>query len=259
MTISRRRFLALPALGVPAMVVGKRLDILAWLKSYFPARRSVSPTAESIDERARLAARLALELHDGALQSLIAIEMQTDVLRRKALAQANPLASELGRMQGLIREEVLELRERMRQMSPLNVDSSTFIGFLKDTVERFQRETGISARFASELDEVKMSPQVCRELARIVQEGLVRVRSHNVTQNVLVRLTATDSHWQVTIEDDGRGFPFSGRFSLAELEEMGKGPMVIRERVRLIGGELTAESNPGRGSRLVVTVPQRLS
>src|ERR1700747_3439706 len=110
MAINRRRFLALPALGVPAMVVGKRLDILAWLKSYFPARRSVSPTAESIDERARL----ALELHDGALQSLIAISMQTDVLRRKALAQASPLASELGRMQGLIMKEALELRERMR-------------------------------------------------------------------------------------------------------------------------------------------------
>ena len=116
-------------------------------------------------------------------------------------------------------------------------------------MERFQRETGISARFVSELDEVKMPQRVCRELACIVQEGLVRIRSHSGAQHVLVRLTATDSHWQVTIEDDGRVFEDDGRVF--------KDPMVIRERVRLIEGELTVESSPSRGSRLVVTVPKR--
>jgi len=112
-------------------------------------------------------------------------------------------------------------------------------------VERFQRETGISARFVSELDEVKMPQRVCRELAHIIQEGLANVRSHRAVQYVQVRLTATDSHWRVTIEDDCWGFR--------------KNPMVIRERVRLIEGEFTVESSPGRGSRLVVTVPQRQS
>jgi signal transduction histidine kinase len=254
MAIDRRRFLALPAIGVPAIVVGKRLGIVAWLKSYFSAHRGVSLTAESV-ATSFVSAR---ELHDAALTSMIALEIRMDVMRRQLLAQASPLASELGRLQSFIREEVLRLRERMQQMNSYHLDSSTFIGFLKDTVERFQRETGISARFASELDEVKMPQPVCRELARIVQEGLVRARSHNVTQHVLVGLTATDSHWQVTIEDDGRGFPFSGRFSQADLEKMGYGrPMVILERVRLIGGELTAESSPGQGSRLVVTVPKR--
>ena len=220
MAIDRRRFLALLAIGVPAMVVGKRLGILAWLKSYFFAPRGVSLTAESIpksfvplelDELER--ARVARELHRRAVQSLIDMEMQMDVLRRQSSAQASPLASELGRMQGLLREEVLKLRELMQQMKSFDVDSSTFIRFLKDTVERFQRETGISARFVSELNEVKMPQRVCRELARSVQEGLVNVRKHSAAQHVLVRLTATDSHWQMTIEDNGRGFPFSGRFS----------------------------------------------
>ena len=260
MAIDRRRFLALPAIGVPAMVIGKRLDILAWLKSYF----SASPSAESIPnsllplELAELGrAHLVSELHDSALQSMIAIEIRLDILRRQSLAQSNPLASELGRLQGLILEECLKHQELMRQMNFYDLDSSTFIRFIKDTVGRFQRETGINARFVSELDEVKMPRRVCRELALIVQEGLVNVRKFSVAREVLVRITAGNHHWCLAIEDNGRGYPFSGRFSLAELEEMGKGPMVIRERVRLIGGELTVESSPGRGSRLVVTVPQR--
>jgi signal transduction histidine kinase len=108
----------------------------------------------------------------------------------------------------------------------------------------------------SEVDEIHMPQRVCRELARIVQEGLVNVRKHSAARDVLVRVSSNDSHWQLTIEDNGRGFPFSGRFSQVELDEMGKGPMVIRERVRLIEGELTIESNPSRGARLEVSVPQ---
>ena len=94
----------------------------------------------------------------------------------------------------------------MQQMKSFDVDASSSLRFVEDTVERFHRENGISARFVSELDEVKMPQRVCRELARIVQEGLVNVRKHSGAQHVQVRLTATENHWQVTIEDNGRGF-----------------------------------------------------
>jgi two-component system nitrate/nitrite sensor histidine kinase NarX len=124
-------------------------------------------------------ARFARELHDGAVQSLIAVEMQVDVLRRQAANDITSVPDELGRIQGLLREEVLKLRELMQQMKSLDVDSRKLLGFLGDAVERFQRETGISARFLSEVEEIDMPPQVCRELARIVQEGLVNVRKHS--------------------------------------------------------------------------------
>ena len=61
----------------------------------------------------------------------------------------------------------------------------------------------------------------------------------------------------MVIEDDGPGFPFSGRLSQAELDAIGKGPVVIKERVRLLAAELTIESNPGRGSRLEIEIPQK--
>ena len=202
-------------------------------------------------------ARFARELHDGAVQSLIAVEMQVDVLRRQTATRPVAVTEELGRIQGLLREEVLKLRELMQQMKSLDVDSRRLLPFLVDTVERFQRETGITARFHTEVHELDMPQPVCRELARIVQEGLVNVRKHSGAQQVLVGLSATNGSWKLSIDDNGRGFPFSGRLMHAELEAMGKGPVVIKERVRLIGGELTIESNPGRGARLEVRVPQK--
>jgi signal transduction histidine kinase len=200
-------------------------------------------------------ARFARELHDGAVQSLIAVEMQVDVLRRQPDAHG-PIGSELGRIQGLLREEVLKLRELMQQMKSIDVDAQKLLSVLNDTVERFQRETGISARFVTELEELDMPQKVCREILRIVQEGLVNVRKHSKARHALVRLGSNPNLWTLSLEDDGQGFSFSGRLTQAEMDEIGKGPMIIKERVRLIGGELTVESNPGQGVRLEVTVPR---
>jgi two-component system nitrate/nitrite sensor histidine kinase NarX len=200
-------------------------------------------------------ARFARELHDGAVQSLIAVEMQVDVLRRQDAAD-KPIGGELGRIQGLLREEVLKLRELMQQMKAIDVDAHRLLPVLNDTVERFQRETGISARFVTDLEELDMPQKVCRELLRIVQEGLVNVRKHSTARHALVRLGSNESRWSLTLEDDGKGFPFTGRYTQDQLDEIGKGPMIIKERVRLIAGELTVESNPGQGTRLEVSVPR---
>jgi len=201
-------------------------------------------------------ARFARELHDGAVQSLIAMEMQVDVLRRQSGAAAPAIEQELGRIQGLLREEVLKLRELMQQMKSLDVDSDRLVSFLSDTVERFQRETGITARFVSELDNPELPQRLCKEVARIVQEGLVNVRKHSGAKQVLVRLGSKDKQLMLTIEDDGRGFPFPGRLSHSDLDVQGKGPLVIRERVRLMDGTLTIESIPGQGARLEIRIPQ---
>ncbi|MFY9844506.1 MAG: sensor histidine kinase [Terriglobales bacterium] len=199
--------------------------------------------------------RFARELHDGAIQSLIAVEMQLDVLRRQSGTQSPVVKTELGRIQKLLREEVLKLRELMQAMKSFEVDADRLLGFISDTVERFRRETGIAAEFVSELDRVDLAQKGCRELARIVQESLVNVRKHSGAHHVLVRLAQRAGNLQLTVEDDGKGFSFSGTLSDAELETTGKGPAVIRERVRLLAGELTIESTPGHGARLEVRIP----
>ena len=199
--------------------------------------------------------RFARELHDGAIQSLIGVEMQLDVLRRQSGTQAPVVNAELGRIQKLLREEVLKLRELMQAMKSFEVNADRLVGFISDTVERFRRETGIAAEFVSDLERVDLAQKACQELARIVQESLVNVRKHSGAHHVLVRLAQRAGQLQLTVEDDGKGFSFSGRLSDAELETTGKGPGVIRDRVRLLAGELAIESTPGHGARLEVRIP----
>lgn len=200
-------------------------------------------------------ARVARELHDGAVQSLIAVEMQVDVVRRQAEAE-KPIGGELGRIQGLLREEVIKLRELMQQMKAIDVDSQRLLGVLHDTVERFQRETGINARFVTDVEVLEMPQRICREVLRIVQEALVNIRKHSGARHALLRLGSNPQQWNLTVEDDGQGFPFAGRMTQEQMDEMGRGPMIIKDRVRLLGGKLTVESNPGHGARLEVTIPR---
>jgi signal transduction histidine kinase len=180
--------------------------------------------------------------------------MRVDVLRRNT--STGTLASERNRIQQLLREEVLKLRELMQQMKSTEIDARRLPGFLRDTVQRFQRETGIASRFLVDDAEMSLPQPVCRELARIAQEALVNVRKHSGAKQVVVQLLESNGVWELIVEDDGAGFAFSGRVSQHELDAAGRAPSMIRERVRLIQGELTIESKPGRGARIEVRVPQ---
>jgi len=202
-------------------------------------------------------ARVARELHDGAIQSLISAEMQVDVLRRRAERENQPMSAELENIQFLLRREVMNLRELMQQMKPVELGPEQLLDHIADLVDRFRRDTGISAQFTTELQDVPLSPHACRELVRIVQEGLVNVRKHSAAQHVLVRFGRENGTWKLTIADDGTGFGFDGRLSHEDLVNSVRGPAIIKERVRNIGGELNVESHPGEGARLEITIPQK--
>lgn len=202
-------------------------------------------------------ARVARELHDGAIQSLISAEMQVDVMRRRTENEGSPMANDLGQVQKLLRSEVLNLRELMQQMKPVDIAPDQFIDQIADTVERFRRETGIEAEFVSDVQDVEFSPRTCRELLRVVQEGLVNVRKHAHATEALVKFAHEGGAWTLSIEDNGKGFDFDGRMEHRELLESARGPAIIKERVRAVGGELSIESKLGAGARVVVKLPQK--
>ena len=74
-------------------------------------------------------------------------------------------------------------------------------------------------------------------------------------RNVLVRFACSAGLWTLLIEDAGCGFDFDGKLSLTGLDETRKGPVIIKERVRLLKGKLVIESTPGAGSRLIISAP----
>jgi len=201
-------------------------------------------------------ARVARELHDGTIQSLVGVEMEVDVLRRRADQAGLSLAGDLARVQGLLRSEVLELRDTMQRLKPIEIAPEQLVGFLDAAVARFERDTGIRAIFDCAVEDVDLPARVCREIGRIVQEALQNVRKHSDASNVLVRFGRASSGWRLVVDDDGQGFSFEGTLSHVELDAGRKGPYVIKERVRALGGDLTLVTSPGGGARLEILLPR---
>jgi signal transduction histidine kinase len=201
-------------------------------------------------------ARVARELHDGVVQALIALEMRLDVAKRTIASSPRHAADEVTQVQQQLREQVVEIRSLMQRLRSPQVDQRRLIPFLSEITERFRVTTGIKARFVPAVEEVHLPSQVCHELARVANEALVNVRKHSGAQNVEVSLGTSRDAWTLSVEDDGRGFEFAGRLTGPALEFGEIGPVVIRERVRAIGGKLAIDSNPGHGARLEVMVPR---
>jgi two-component system sensor histidine kinase DegS len=200
-------------------------------------------------------ARVARELHDGAIQALFGIEMKIEALRRRPVLTSADMQAELGQVQQLLQSEVLALRELMQALRPLELETSDQLpDVLASLVERFRRDTSVSARFVFDGHPISLPAPTALELARIVQEALVNVRKHSRARNVLVRLTNTDHACTLVIEDDGQGFEFEGRLSALELEKRRVGPAIIKERARIVGAELAVDSAPGLGARLELTL-----
>jgi signal transduction histidine kinase len=198
-------------------------------------------------------ARVARELHDGTIQALIGIDMEMEVIRRQAEPQQPPLAGEIARLQQLLRQEVQALREMMQGLRPVDLDASDQLPeVLVTMVERFSRDAGIAAHVAAVGSTATLPLRVAIGIVRIVQEALVNVRKHSGAAHVSVRLERHADAWVLRVEDDGRGFEFSGRRTGVELVRTLAGPSMIVERAQALGATLSVESRPGAGAGIEV-------
>jgi signal transduction histidine kinase len=202
-------------------------------------------------------ARLARDLHDGPIQSLVSAELQVHALRRRAEGELDERRGPLDQVEGLIHDQVLNLRELMEQIRPIDPDPRRLPEYIAEQVEKFQRETGIEASFAASEPSPRLTGRSCRELIRIAQELLFNVRLHSGATRVEMHLSFRDGTCRLEVADDGRGFDFAGRLDQAALEAARKGPRVVQERLRALGGNLEIESNPGQGARIEINLPQR--
>jgi signal transduction histidine kinase len=200
--------------------------------------------------------RLARELHDGPIQSLSAVVLQLEMMKRRPSSPSDQTA-ELDALESLLRDEIRNMRDMTQdmRMGLVDTDAPHLVRDLSDIVEGFSRQSDIHAQFVSEVDFVNVSVAARRELMRVLHEALVNVRKHSQATETLVWLRVFADRLILSIEDDGRGFSFDGRLTMSELQARKQGPKVIQERVAALGGELHVESRPGRGARIEVRLP----
>jgi signal transduction histidine kinase len=233
---------------------------LAWLERI---AFHISPSLENIFLLRHLRARaieaersrISRDLHDGILQTLLSVEIQLDVLRRRVPTTPDQAVSGLANLQQTVRNEGAELRHMVTDLRPLRVQSADLVDLMRGFAERFRNESALALDLLIDSAELQSPDRICRELFQIYREALNNIKKHAKASHVVVKLTQDDSALTLVVDDNGEGFSFAGKFTGDELDRLRLGPISIKERTRTVGGVLTIESNPGHGARLTIEIP----
>jgi signal transduction histidine kinase len=233
---------------------------LRWLEQIV---RHVGPPLENVfllrHLRARAVeaerSRISRDLHDGILQTLLSLNIQLGVLRQTLPQTPENAGSELANLQKIVQQEGEELRRFVTDLRPLRVESADMRELMVGFAERFRNEYAMGVDLFIEDRNLTLPDRICRELFQIYRESLHNVKKHANASHVVVKLGQDEAKVFLVIDDNGRGFSFSGRYSSEELDRLRLGPISIKERTRSVGGTLTVESNPGHGARLTVEIP----
>ncbi len=194
--------------------------------------------------------RLARELHDDTIQTIIALRQRAE-MAQNALARNPALASaRLNELKDLLGAALDSVRRFIRDLRPTYLEELGLIPAL----ELLARENG--AAFAVEGDEQRLDPE--RELAlfRIVQEALHNASRYAQAQHISVRLAYDASEVRATIEDDGVGFD-APEVPSAYARNGHFGLMGMQERAQLFGGSVYVKSARGAGTTVVAYLPAK--
>lgn len=198
--------------------------------------------------------RLSRELHDGALQDLLALGLE---LEKAIRAGRRGGRSQKGQLES-IREEVQRLAGEMRVLShalrPNVLDELGLVPAVQTLLRGLEETQGTKTWLQVAGAESRLEPEIELALFRIVQEALSNVKRHSEARSVRVRIEFGDAAVKAVVSDDGKGFKAPRRLSdLASERRLGLAGM--EERAKMLGGRVSLESAPGGGTTVGVRIP----
>jgi two-component system sensor histidine kinase UhpB len=234
---------SIDGIGETSEVERIELAFLRMMRRLEAERRRAGSAALQAQEEER--ARVARDLHDEVNQSLTGL-----LLRLEAAREAAPpeMEAELAATKALANQAMRELLSLARQLRPTALDDLGLAAAVAGQVEQLAHGE-IEAEFSADGDLSDLGDDAQLVVYRVAQEALSNAARHSGAAHVSVSLRRRqDGGVELEVGDDGRGFAF-------DESERGLGIAGMRERALLIGGELTIESRPSRGTTIRLTVP----
>ncbi|WP_084301304.1 PAS domain-containing sensor histidine kinase [Pseudomonas azotoformans] len=208
--------------------------------------RELSAHLETVREEEK--ARIAREVHDELGQMLTVLKLETSMCEL-AYAQLDPgLHERLNSMKRLIAQLFQLVRDVATALRPPILDAG-IASAIEWQARRFEARTQIPCLVQVPDNLPTLSDAKAIGLFRILQEALTNVMRHAQAHTVELTLALEGTHLRLTISDDGVGFV------QAQGRPVSFGLVGMRERVLIMGGQLSLDSELGEGTTLSVTVP----
>lgn len=211
--------------------------------------------------------RIAQDLHDGPIQTLVMLCRRLDALAERH-AVPEGAAGLLEPVRRLAEDVAQELRELARGLRPPSLDDLGLVASLRQLTSRCAARTGIEIAFGVQGRARRLPVEIELGLFRIAQEALRNMERHAAARHAFVRVGFSDRRVWLAVRDDGIGFAPPSRLCDAlspcspllagtgeAKEGAGLGLLGMQERAALLGGQVVVRSAPGKGTLVRASIP----
>jgi len=235
------------------------------IQNYLTIAEQVALSLENLKllEQARLTGvneerqRLAAEIHDSLTQGFISIVTLTEIAEAKLEDYPQGLRDDfqplLNQARQTARDNLTAARQMTWALRPDLQGGLPLADALAKLGKRWSEANNITVTVSSSGDARQLHPHIETVLLRTAREALNNIRKHAQATQVIVTLTYMDTLIALDVQDDGKGFDAEKQTS--GQEGSGFGLKSIREQVEQLGGELTIESQTGKGCTVAISIP----
>lgn len=198
--------------------------------------------------------KIAMELHDHIGQILTSIKLNLEMIHEKLKPGGTELGAQIAAVQERTIQAIKDIKNVSRGLRPAMIESLGVVSSLRELFNEIQQQTDIEIRFFSR--GIPKRFEEAKELAvyRIAQEALTNIVRHARAKNVFVNLVKKDKKLLLSVEDNGVGFD-QDKVMKPSKRKGSLGLLIMKERAVQLDGEFTIESQPGKGTHLLVEIP----
>jgi signal transduction histidine kinase len=193
-------------------------------------------------------AHLARELHDELGALLTAAKLDVARLKSRLPADAHDLTERLRHLTDLLNQGIALKRRIIEDLRPSSLSNLGLLASLDILAREFAERSGLHIHTA--LEPVTLDANRELTIYRVAQEALTNIGKYAQATEVLITLKNYVNHVEIVVVDDGVGF------DPGKPAPSSHGLLGMRHRVEATGGRLDLQSQPGRGTRIVATVPR---
>jgi signal transduction histidine kinase len=197
--------------------------------------------------------RISRELHDDLGPSLAATVNRLRATQRMISTDPDQAERELEDISQGLKTNIQNIRHLIHDLRPMALDQLGLQGAIQQQLDRFQKQAGVSLSVGIDPD-IALDPLAEVTVFRVLQECLGNVEKHAGARSVEVLLRQGGDGCWLSVSDDGKGFdPATASNGSSE----GVGLLGMRERADLVGGTLSIDARPERGTCVILKIPHR--
>ena len=197
--------------------------------------------------------RISRELHDVIAQTLVGINIRLAALSRDASGSPRGLKQRIARTQRLVEESVGVVHRFARELRPTALDDLGLLPALHAFMKDFTKQTGVRAHLTAYRAIEQLDGSRKTTLYRVAHEALTNVARHAAAERVDVTIRQDPNGISLLIVDDGKSFDVERAMHTRRGRHLGL--LGMRERVEMVGGRLSIESAPGKGTTIRAEIP----